>query len=109
MGPNGCNGHGAVSPRGGKYRQRRTDPLPTWAIGHAECNATGRTKCGCKKTLTAEQKAVLAGTPWTEGERWSSIKGRRITAPRRRKPRAGTPRGRRISPAPVVVELTDAA
>jgi hypothetical protein len=85
MGPNGCNGHGALSPRGGTYRQRRTDPLPAWAVAHHECHGTGRVKCGCRRTLTDEQKTTLAGRPWRSDEqRWSSLRGQLITQPKRR-------------------------
>jgi hypothetical protein len=81
MGPNGCNGHGALSPRGGRYRQRRTAALPGWAVAHHECHGTGRVKCGCRRTLTAEQKTALAGAPWRNGERrWSSLRGQLLTS-----------------------------
>lgn len=75
----GCNGHGLLSPRGGTYRTKRTDPIPTWAVEHAECNGTGLVDHTCA-TLDDASLAVLAGRlSGVTVQRWSTVKGKMIT------------------------------
>jgi hypothetical protein len=58
----GCNGWGALNPKGKRYRIAHKGPLPSWAVPHEACNGTGLRECGCQP-LDAGARATLAGTP----------------------------------------------
>jgi hypothetical protein len=56
----GCNGWGALNPKGKRYRIAHKGPLPSWAVPHEACNGTGLRECGCRPLGPAE-RATLTG------------------------------------------------